>query len=289
MNAYDTLIDKDALLVARELEQTLSATSVTIGRALRWLEERLAPGPIMVQPDLNYVYKTGWAFLLAGKSETTTRLLDWVLDRAVQESGDLFLPEVESSQGIYRQSWLLRTASALGHPLGDIERVRDDAPVPGHDGWRRGVDRRGPTPARARRRSIRRDDGRVRRVRDRRRVDRRGTACRGLVAPTGGAEPGHLADGEFYHSLTPNGVLDTEGVIGTSGRGEPTWILGISTAFLVDLYAVLRDGGASHGAASQYLDGALRLFALVCQMPLEVYFSWNRVKAAWSVDACSRS
>src|SRR5262249_12574442 len=124
MSSYDTLVDKDALLVAKELEQTHSATSVTIARGLQWLEERLAPGPIIVEPGHNHVYKTGWAFYLAGKSATTARLLDWVLDRAVQESGDLFLPEVESSQGLYRQSWLLRTASSLGHPLGDIERVR---------------------------------------------------------------------------------------------------------------------------------------------------------------------
>jgi hypothetical protein len=79
MSSYDTLVNKDALLVAKELDQTHSATSVTIARGLQWLEERLPPGPIMVEPDLNYVYKTAWAFFLVGKNATTTRLLDWVL------------------------------------------------------------------------------------------------------------------------------------------------------------------------------------------------------------------
>jgi hypothetical protein len=77
MTAYNTLVDKDALLVAKELEQTLSATSITIERAFQWLEGQLAPGPIMVEPDLAYVYKTVWAFFLAGKRETAARILDW--------------------------------------------------------------------------------------------------------------------------------------------------------------------------------------------------------------------
>jgi hypothetical protein len=92
----------------------------------------------------------------------------------------------------------------------------------------------------------------------------------------------HLASGEFYPALAPNGALDTSQVVGTNGRQEPTWILGIAVAFLVDLYAALCDRGEPHDDTSQYLEGALRLFGFDSEMPLEVYFSWNRCKTAWS-------
>ena len=291
MSSYDTLLNKDALLVAQELGQTSSATSITIARGLEWLEERLAPGPIMVEPDLNYVYKTAWAFLLAGKSATTARLLDWVLDRAVQESGDLFLPEVEPSQGIYRQSWLLRTAASLGHPLGAIERVRDrmrqyqDSTGGVADSI--GEDPRHPDPGGSPSAGATAAFGEfaiaAALIEDARRA---GDWLLRLVEQN---EP-HFPNGEFYFTLGPHGLLDTEvpagmrapRVVGAKGREEPTWILAIATAFLVDLYAALRDRGTPHDASSQYLEGALRLFAFDCQMPLDVYFSWNRCKMAWS-------
>jgi len=282
---YDSILDKHPLLLEKELLQTLDASALTIARARGWLEGEIYPGgPIAGEADLNLVYKTAWAFVQLGETDTAIRLLDWVSERAVQESGDIYIPDVESPAGVYRQSWILRAAARVGHPLVDEPRVIDR--MLSFQNRRTGAASASPEPdssaltswATAAFGEWALDAGFVEEAR------RAGDCLVELVAD----QPELLTEKRFRYTI--DNSANRNDWVGGSGRDEPTWIISITTAFLTDLW---RASGGDAPNASRYRDAALTLFALDAELPLETYFSFNRCKLAWSAGllaatACER-
>jgi hypothetical protein len=271
---YDSILDKHPLLLETELLQTLDASAITIARARGWLEGEIHPhGPIAGEADLNLVYKTAWAFVQLVDTDTAIRLLDWVAERAVQDSGDIYIPDVESPAGVYRQSWILRAAARVGHPLATDQRVIDR--MLSFQDQSTGAASASPGPDSAAFTSWATaafgewalDAGFLEEAR------RAGECLVALLAD----QPEILREKRFRYAIGDSASRDEW--VGGSGRDDPTWIISITTAFLTDLWRATEGDAAT---ASRYRDAALTLFALDAELPLETYFSFNRCKLAWS-------
>ncbi len=292
MTPYDTLLDKDELLIEHELRQFSEASSITADRAMDWVLERSGPdGPVAVEQDLSLIYKTVTAFGLAGRTADEARLLDWVQAHAVAESGDLYFAELEPCPGVYRQSWILRRAAESGHALARLPRVRARMLQyqTANGGVRDsvGYDAAAPTP----------DEG----------CSVAATCGFGLYAISAGLTSNARDAGRWLVSLVEQNSLDMDGgafyfradaegrperdvppgqdfgfVVRDEASMQPTWVLGLAMAFLADLTDELLTSGEDATLADEVARAAETLAQFQDRMPLETYFSWNSCKLAWS-------
>ncbi len=113
----------------RDMEHLLNAIKVSIQQGANFLVHRLAPnGPIMREPDLCYIHKPSWGLYAADVDHgIIAKLLDWARKKALQSSGDFFIPgerpEYKDIQRFYRPSIFGRVAVWIGHPLIKEEKV----------------------------------------------------------------------------------------------------------------------------------------------------------------------
>jgi len=112
-----------------DMEHLLNAIRISIQQGGSFLVNRLAPnGPIMREMDLNYIHKPSWGMYAAGVDQgIIAELLDWAKDKALQPSGDFFIPserpEYKDMQRLYRPSIFGKVAVWIGHPLIKEEKV----------------------------------------------------------------------------------------------------------------------------------------------------------------------
>ena len=99
------------------------AIRISLEQGGNFLVHRLAPnGPIMREPNLNYIHKTSWGMYAAGVDHSIiARLLDWTLENALQPNGDFYFPkereEYKERQRLYRPLTFGKVAAWIDHPL----------------------------------------------------------------------------------------------------------------------------------------------------------------------------
>jgi hypothetical protein len=288
---YDTLI-KDPYLAKCELTALAKAVRETNRQGLDWLVSQFAPnGPIMKEREFSTLYKTSWALWRGGRVDELSVLLDWVKKETLQPTGDLCYPDLDLEQGLtflrlYRQSYLIRAAVLSGHALGESDVVR-----------KRFLQFQDPCGAAV---GFLEDDGTYDRPTY---FDISTTSAFGMCAIDLGAltEAQRAGDwvatvvgqnankGErFYFSASESGLPDTaceaghetEKMVCVSALMQPTQVLGITAAFLLELYFATRSDDSA--AARRYLAAAHTVFDFERKLPWEAFFNWNRVKLAWS-------
>jgi hypothetical protein len=128
---YDTLVGKRPEAVAAEITQLEESLAVTVERGTAWLLDRIEPnGPVASEPSVSLVYKTLWALTtVPGNEGPATKLLDWLEQHAVRDTGDIFFPEEPAAERDetrgYRQATILRCAATLGHSLSQVKPVTE--------------------------------------------------------------------------------------------------------------------------------------------------------------------
>jgi hypothetical protein len=295
MNPYDRLTGKDPFLARAELAQLAEASRMTTERGLDWIVGQFAPaGPIMAEREFTAHYKAAWALTVGGRTAEATRVIDWLLEHGLQPTGDVVFPDVEQAQGVdflrlYRQSYVLRVASRTGHPHAQDPRVRER--------FLRHLD-----PA----------TGGVYGSLDDAGVGDPSGGFNLLVASAFGmcaVELGELDAAQavgallegvveqnddpdaFYYAVAGDGSLDrelepgreAEKVVRNDPATQPTHVLGIAATFLAELHVAMRAAGPPREReAQQALDAAWRIVEFEARLPYEAFFSWNRVKLAWS-------
>ncbi len=287
MNPYDTLT-KDRLLAHRELATIATAARQTNESGLDWLCAQLAPnGPIMEGREFSTLYKTSWALWRGGRADELGRLLDWIEANALQPNGDVCFPDRDRLEGLgflllYRQSYIVRAAARSGHPLA----TRSRAP-------QRILEFQHSSGA-----AVGRDPDSA----DPETFDIATTSAFGMAAIDVGALDAARRAGEwvaavvaanasdperFYSSADGDGRLARQAAPGEEvdvvlleATMQPTQVLGIAAAFLVELYIAVKPADAE--AAARFLSCADAIFAFESRLPFEAFFNWNRVKLAWS-------
>jgi hypothetical protein len=289
---YDTLLDKDPLLLSGEFTQFALASRVTIDRAGQWLKDRAGcESRVLERRDLSLLYKSIIAFGLLGWDREERNLLDWIAKNAVAPSGDLYVRDVEPNPGVYRESWILRGALHCGHELGSLERVRSRMRQYQSEGgavWDSiGDDPQGVSPQGGF--SVASTCGFGLWAVDAGLLDEALGAANWL-ADLVDSNTEYMKAGKFYFRTDdanqpvcsyPEGA-DFGHVVRVDSSTQPTWVLGLAMAFLTAVVDALLSKQAARDTADRFIHAAERLAELQNRMPVETYFSWNSCKIAWS-------
>jgi len=288
---FDTVSGRDELLIALEIQQTAEAAELTTARATAWLEEQLGDFiELTPETDLGLLYKTVWAFVMRGHRAAAERILDHIQTHLRQPSGDICNPTGEFDPvRLYRQTWILRAARELDHPLQNVEechaRLRQyQAPTGGAYDYI-GEDPDKPVYPAEQMLLI--------------------TAALGLWAveykqwDVVRGVLGWISDlveqnresmerGRFYFATDEHGrVLPARDrseaffrYIDISPAVQPTHTIGLATAFLVDAALNARTANEPdlEKSAIALTEPLLRF---TTGMPIETFFSWNHCKFAW--------
>jgi hypothetical protein len=288
---YDTLLDKDPTLVVAELDQICAAGDVTVAKGIGWLSGRTAPhGDLLRAPEIAIHSKLAWLLSIAGRDDDLARLLDWLTEQALRDTGDVCFAADPPSFRLYRQAYVLRAAERSGHPLATAANVRErmlqyqDAGGGVFDSI--GDDPARPQPPAAPSLSATCNFGHYAIQSGQRAAAR---AAGAWVARLVEQNEPHMAHGRFYPVVNADGTLHTQLAAGEeldsvvdagATAMQTTWRLGIAMGFLAELYGACRDWDADDDA-ERLRRAALALLDLQDRMPLETYFNLNACKVAW--------
>lgn len=297
MFPYDTLIGKESAAVERELLQVSGALATTCEQATGWLSGRLAPrGPVAADRSVSLVYKTLWAFESIGCTDQAFRLLDWLSENALRDSGDLYFaeePEFERD-GLrgYRQYVILATAGRVGHRLASeprvLERMRQyQDPASGAGCLFVGTESGSPEYPDHCVAGYTAFLGECALAVGELEIAE--AAADALVAIIDQNAP-FFADGRFFYTTDRTGKLLTEHTPATAwavlvdhrSGSQFGWIVGACMAFLADFYdAMACAPDVDLARAARYLNAALVLADFENGAPLETYFYPSKCKIAW--------
>jgi hypothetical protein len=286
-------------------EHLLGAIRVSLNQGGDFLKHRLAPtGPILREPNLNYVYKASWGMHAAGVDhQIIARVLDWVEENALQSTGDFFFPgegpQHKDNLRVYRPLTFGKVAAWIDHPLirkplvidrilqyqhqpsgGVFNYIGDD---PGH------IEEQ-PTIGCL----VTSFFGHLMVALDyREQAIAAGDWCRRFVT----ANRDNMRDGRLYSQVTPFGDLITDvapgerllKVVDNRQPKQEFWQVGTTMAYLCVLYDVmLSRWGYPEDEATPYLDSALELLEFEATMPLDTYLWPSKCKVAWGAGELLR-
>jgi len=288
-----------------DMEHLLGAIRISTQHGGHFLVNRCAPnGPIMREPNLNYIHKATWGMYAAEVDHgKIVRLLDWARENALQPSGDFYLPgegaEYKVMQRAYRPLTFGKVAAWIGHPLIEDELVIKRLLQYQHPSG--GVfNYIGDDPSR-----IEEQPG----------IGPLNTSFFGhlMVALDMKDEAVRVGDwlcwfvqanqehiserGLMYTNMTPAGELIT-----STGPGERIsrqvdnrapkqefWQPGTAMAYLALLYEKMReDWNGSEDEVQVYLDHALALLDFEDTMPLYTYLWPSKCKVGWGAGELLR-
>jgi len=283
----------------------LGAIRVCLARGGQFLTSRIAPnGPILKEPNLNYVHKSSWGMYAAGVGhQTIARLLDWVQQEALRENGDFYIPgeppEYKDLQRVYRPLTFGKVAAWIDHPVIRQPRVIDRILQYQH----------GPSGGVFN--YIGEEFGEVR---EQAVVGSLNTTFFGQLmialemreqALAAGewvwqwvdANRSHMARGLLYTQMTPGGELVTQiapgerivKVVDNRHPKQEFWQVGTAMAYLVALYDVMRERwDYAEDQARKYLEAALALLDFEATMPLDTYMWISKCKVGWGAGELLR-
>jgi hypothetical protein len=300
---YDTLVGKRPEAVAAEITQLEESLAVTVERGTAWLLDRIEPnGPVASEPSVSLVYKTLWALTtVPGNEGPATKLLDWLEQHAVRDTGDIFFPEEPAAERDetrgYRQATILRCAATLGHSLSQVkpvtERMRQyQSSASGGAFVYVGEDPQSPDFP---------DDCNVG---DTAFLGEYGLADDDQEVALGAGEwllsviqqnTDAMKAGRFYWHTDGAGTILTDvhpddeitHIVRRDRANQMGWVIGCGIAFLADLYDALRERWDREDDAAKYLDAAFALLAFEDEMPYESYFYPSKCKVAWGAGVLS--
>ena len=288
-----------------EPRHLLGAIRVSLSQGGSFLKSRMAPnGPIMREPNLNYMYKTSWGMFAAGVDhETISRLLDWAREEGLRDTGDFYIPgegpEYRNALRVYRPLTFGKVAAWIGHPIIRDPLVVDRILQYQHEPSGGVFHYVGDDPE-----SVEEQPtigclntsffGHLVVALDMR--DRAIAAaewCRRFVV----ANREHMANGVLYTQMTPSGRLVTDvrpgerfaKLVDNKGPKQEFWQVGTVMAFLCVLYdEMVSRWGYSDDRAGPYLDAALELLEFENTMPLYTYLWPSKCKVAWGAGELLR-
>ena len=283
----------------------LGAMRVSLGQGGNFLKNRMAPnGPIMREPNLNYIHKASWGMYAAGVDHhIIARLVDWTEEKALRDNGDFYIPgegpEYKDRQRIYRPLTFGKVAAWIDHPLIKeplvINRIlqyqhRPSGGVFGYIGDDPKDIEEQPTIGSLHTSFF----GHLMVAMDmREQAIAAGEWCRRFVD----ANKEHLRNGVMYTQVTPSGELVTdvqrgEKILKVVDNKEPKqefWQVGTTMAYLCVLYdMMLSRWGYAEDKAKPYLDAALELLEFEDTMPLDTYLWPSKCKVAWGAGELLR-
>ncbi|MEM3677606.1 MAG: hypothetical protein QW176_05625 [Candidatus Bathyarchaeia archaeon] len=293
------------VLKAREGEfrHLLGAVRVSLAEGGAFLAGRVHPnGPIAHERNLDYVHKACWGMYASGVDRRLIwRILDWVVDEALQPSGDFYFPEegpeYQVMQRLYRPLTFLKVAAWIGHPIARDDKVIHRILQYQHSSG--GVfNYIGDDPER---------------IEEQESIGSLNTTFFGhLMVALGRREEAvkagrwilrlveankdHMRQGCMYTQMTPEGELITRvdpgekiaKVVDNRDPKQEFWHVGTCMAYLAVLYEKLREDWSSLDDPEPYLDSALALLRFESSMPLYTYLWPSKCKVGWGAGELLR-
>ena len=286
-------------------EHLLGAIHTSLSQGGNYLRHRIAPnGPIMREPNLNYIYKASWGMHAAGVDhQIIARLIDWAEENALQASGDFYVrgevTQYKDALRIYRPLTFGKVAAWIDHPLIEKSLVIDRILQYQHQPSGGVFHYIGDDPNH---------------IEEQPTIGCLNTSFFGhLMVALGLQEQAiaagewcrhfvelnrqHIRDGFIYTQVTPSGELITEvqpgekllKVVDNQEPKQEFWHVGTTMAYLCVLYDVmLSRWGYPEEQAAPYLDAALDLLAFEATMPLDTYLWPSKCKVAWGAGELLR-
>lgn len=289
----------------REIEHLLSAIKVSIQRGGNFLLNRLAPyGPIMHEPNLDYIHKATWGMYASGVDhDIIAQLIDWAMDNALQPNGDLYFhsegPEYKILQRLYRPLNFGKVAVWIGHRMMKNELILNRILQYQHTSG--GVFHYiGDDPKKV---EMQQTIGSLNTtffghlmialdIKDRA-IMAGDWVCKWVQAN----KESMLQDGSLYTNMTPDGHLVKDfkpgnkitSVVDYKDTKQEFWHPGTAMAYLSVLYEkMIQDWGYAEENAQRYLDNALLLLEFEKNMPLHTYFWPSKCKVGWGAGELLR-
>jgi len=288
----------------REIEHLLGAIRICMQQGAGFLVSRCAPnGPIMREPNLDYIHKATWGMYASGVDHTKiSDIIDWAVNNSLQPNGDLYIPsegtEYKVMQRLYRPLNFGRIAVLIDHPLMKNELILKRMIQYQHKSG--GVF------------SYIGDD--PNNVEEQPTIGTLNTSFFGHLMVSLGikeraisagdwmckfvsANKYHMKNGVMYTNMTPAGELVTyikpggkiSGVVDNKDPKQEFWQPGTAMAYLVILYETLIEKwGYGDDKANIYLDSALTLLDFESIMPLYTYLWPSKCKAGWGAGELLR-
>lgn len=288
-----------------EIEHLLQAIRISLQHGGSFLVNRCTPnGPIMREPNLNYIHKASWGMYAAGVDHSTVaRVLDWTRENALQANGDFYIPgestEYKDLQRVYRTLTFGKVAVWLDHPLIKDELVVKRLLQYQHKSG--GVfNYIGDDPSHIEKQSS---------------IGTLNTSFFGHLMVALDMKDKAIMAGDWlcrfvqankkyisehglmYTNMTPEGKLVTNigpgerisSLVDNQASKQEFWQLGTVMAYLAVLYEKMRESWDCGEVKSQtYLDNALILLDFEDTMPLYTYLWPSKCKVGWGAGELLR-
>lgn len=287
-----------------EIVHLNNAIKICLQQGGNFLVSRCAPyGPIMLERNLDYIHKSTWGMYASGVDhKTIAKLLDWVMENALQPNGDFFFPEEDDKykvmQRAYRPLNFGRIAVLIGHPMMENEKILKRIMQYQHKSGG-AFNYIGENP----------DD-----IEEQQTLGSLNTSFFGHLMMSLGikdkaimagdwmckfveANKDYIPKGFIYTNITPDGKLVTDikpggkisGMVDNKAPKQEFWQSGTAIAYLADLYEKLvEEWGYSENEAKVYLDNAFTLLDFEETMPLYTYLWLSKCKVGWGAGELLR-
>ena len=286
-------------------EHLLGALDVSLSQGGSFLKSRLAPnGPIMREPNLNYIYKASWGMFASGVDhDTIARILDWAKQEGLRDSGDFYIPderpEYKDGLRIYRPLTFGKVAAWIGHPVIREPLFIDRLLQYQHEPSGGVFHYIGDDPAKVEEQPVigglnTSFFGHLMVALDmKEKAISAGDWCRRFVD----ANKEHMSGGVLYTQMTPSGRLVTDvrpgeritKLVDNKGPKQEFWQVGTVMSFLCVLYdAMVSRWRYPAEKGRPYLDAALDLLEFESTMPLYTYLWPSKCKVAWGAGELLR-